>query len=432
MSIAEDKPTRFIVAGPTRLSGNLEVEGAKNAALKMLAAALLSSQPVRLKNVPPIVDVLHLIKIIEKLGAMVRWIDETTAEVNAAGLQPIEPDPQLVGHLRASVILIGPLLARFGRVKIHLPGGCKIGARSIETHLDAFRQLGIQVTEEGKYVTLVEQKSLSESIVRLRELSVTATENILIYCAGKAVAVHLKLAAREPEIANLVELLNTMGAEIKTTTDDAFLIHGVTSFKPAEVAVIPDRIVAGTYIIGALATGGSITITNAIPAHLDSLISTIERMGAQVKIADPLSTKPGSITVTAPKGLTAVSIDTRPYPGFPTDLQSPFAVLATQARGKTRIFETLFEGRFAYVEALQKMGAQIKIETNHIITISGPTQLTGTEVECSDLRGGAALVLAALTAQGKTTIQAAQLIDRGYDRMVDKLKLLGADLERQA
>ena len=423
---------KFKIRGKKQLSGEFIVSGAKNAALKMLAACLMIHGKTTIHNIPKIADVSRMIEVMRSVGAKVEYTDHSVI-VDASGVNSYAPDENYVKKLRGSVVIIGPLLAKFGKVVFSEPGGCLIGVRPIDTHLAAFRSLGVKVRvdkENEKYcLTASPSYHRGDKNIVLNEMSVTATENVIMASVLRPGVTRIEIAACEPEIADLVNFLNKAGAKIIGAGTNNITILGVKKLKPIEYTVIPDRVEAGTIAIAAAVTGGRVTIKNIIPEHLSLVLNKFRaaKVDFKIKMRDKIF---GDLILDQRHNLQATNIDTRPYPGFPTDLQSQFAVLMTQAKGRSRIFETLFSARFDYVKWLIEMGAKIDIESPHLIDITGPTNLKGDEIDASDIRGGAALVIAALSAKGETIIDNIEYIDRGYENLDQRLRELGAEIER--
>lgn len=413
---------KFLIEGGRPLYGQIEVKGAKNAALKMIAASILTKEPLRLSNVPDISDIKVMAQIIENLGSKVEREGEKL-KIETANLSSFHPKDELVGLLRASIVLIGPLLARFGEVKISLPGGCLIGARPIDTHLDAFRQLGVSISEERGHYIFKKGRPKGKRVI-LKEMSVTATENIMMMATKIPGITEIRVAAAEPEIEDLALFLNKMGAKIEGAGTHNIRIKGVKELKGLSYEVMPDRIEAATWAILAAATKGEVEIKNINPLHLDLVLSKFKEANMNFKIKD------NSLYIRPTTEFHPINLQTQPYPGFPTDLQAPLAVLLTQAKGTSYIFETLFEGRFNYAKELSKMGAFAKILDPHTLMIKGPRPLYGKEIRTYDLRAGASLIIAGLIAQGQTTIDKVEIIDRGYEKIDEKLKKLGAKILR--
>lgn len=415
--------TKFLIEGDRPLRGKVAVSGAKNAALKMIAASLLATGPCKLRNVPRISDVRVMIKLVEGFGVKSQWDDQHTLTLDPTRVHKADPDPRLVKKLRASLVLIGPALARFGQISLPIPGGDQIGRRPIDTHLNALRQLGAKIELKNDTYHLTTPK-LKGATVFLDEMSVTATENTLMTALLVQGKTTIHVAASEPEIANLAQFLNNIGAKIRGAGSPTIEIEGVKQLSGGQATIIPDRIEASTLLLAGLITDGEVTISNLDSKYLANLLPTLERMNAKITI------KNSQVTARRQGNLKPVNIDTRPYPGFSTDLQSPLAALSTQAQGTSRIFETLFENRFNYVDELNSMGAKIKILERHTVEIAGPTVLVAKDLNTRDIRAGAALVLAALAAKGQSVIENAQLIDRGHERLDEKLAKLGANITR--
>lgn len=416
--------SKFIIRGPAKISGEIEVMGAKNAALKMIAAALLTDKIIVLENVPRILDIETLLKIIASIGGKYRWTGEHSLEIDPKNINDFALPDSLVQKLRASVVLIGPLLARLGNAKSCHPGGCFIGARSIDTHLEAFKDLGVEIIPQPHRQYLLEFKKLKQNTVKLKEASVTATENILMFAAGVAETIEIQNAAREPEIENLASMLNNMGAKISGAGTNTITITVSKTLRGGKFQVIGDRIEAGTLLIAGAVSRGKLTVNNIKPEHLDNFLKKLSETGVKITASS------NSITVYPADQLKATDISTAVYPGFPTDLQAPFGLLLTQCRGSSKITENLFSERFGYLEELTQMGARIKILNKHNAEISGPTPLKGTKIESLDLRAGATLLLAGTIAHGKTELSPAEIIDRGYEKIDKRLNTLGAKIQR--
>ncbi len=413
--------SKFIIKGGAKLSGKVTISGAKNSALKLLAASIMANSPSTIHNVPRIKDIEKIEGLIKKTGIKVS-VDKNSVTIDPSTIKTSDLDPDLSHRIRASIVLAGPMLARSGKVSFCQPGGCLIGARKIDDHLDVIKQFGIKVEVSGeKYTLLGKPKGTN---ITLPKMSVTATENAIMMAAlaeGKTV---INVAAAEPEIKDLTEYLNKMGAKIENL-GHTINVEGVDELSGVEYTTMPDRIEAGTYLMMAVATNSAIEIENVEPEHLSLVLKVLKTCGANFKIEG------GSIITSKRNSLNSVDIDTRTYPGFPTDLQSVYAILMTQSEGSTRIFETLFESRFGYIEELKKMGANINIESPHIVYIFGPDALTGTNINSSDIRGGAALILASLIAEGTTKIDNIEQIERGYEKIDQKLRNLGVTISKE-
>ena len=417
---------KFLIRGGTALKGKIEISGAKNSALPCLAATLLTSETVTLHNVPYVKDLITQRRLLEDLGATVLTPELRTHKVTAKNIETFEAPYELVKTMRASVLALGPLLARFGQAKVSLPGGCAIGTRPIDLHLKAFEQLGAVVSlESGDVVARAPLGRLVGAEISFEKVTVTGTENVMMAAAladGKTV---IRNAACEPEIEDLAELLNRMGARIKGAGSPTMEIEGVEGLGGAEHTIIPDRIETGTFIVAAAITQGEIEIKRCNPAHLRAVISQLRDTGVEIEELNQstLAVRQSS------GGLKAKDVTTEPHPLFPTDMQAQYMALMTQAEGDSVITETIFENRFMHASELVRMGANIQISGNKA-TVHGKTPLTGARILASDLRASASLVLAALCASGETLIDRVYHIDRGYETIVKKLSSVGANIER--
>ncbi len=415
---------KLIINGGKPLEGRIRVSSAKNAVLPIIAATMLASTPSRLLELPQLEDVHTICNVIASLGVKVT-ADETNDEIqfDASHLTSIEAPYDLVRRMRASFLVMGPLLARLGEARISLPGGCAIGSRPIDLHLKAFEALGATIEMGDGYVYAKAPNGLIGNQIYLDFPSVGATENVVMAASmakGKTV---IENAAEEPEIVDLVTYLNSMGANIRGAGTNIIRIEGVDHLEGATHTVIPDRIEAGTYLIAAAMTGGDVYVENALSEHLKPVVAKLKETG--VKVEEDVD----GIRVISDGHLKAADIKTLPYPGFPTDMQAQFMALTTIAEGTSTIMETVFENRFMHVDELRKMGASIRIEERRAI-VEGVKKLHGAEVRATDLRAGAALVCAGLAAEGITKVTQLSHIDRGYDNLVGKLKGLGADIVR--
>ncbi len=413
---------KLIIEGPATLKGSVHISRAKNAYLPILAGVLLSEKPVHLRNLPKLRDINTMIRLLEKLGVKVTR-GEKLMTFDSSNITSLEATYELVKTMRASILVLGPLLARFKRAKVSLPGGCAIGARPIDIHLSNFEKMDAKILLEGGYVEATTNQLKGKSFA-LKFPSVGATENLMmgaVLAEGKTV---IKNAALEPEIDDLAHFLVAMGAKIEGIGTSEITIHGVkqSEFREFEYEAIGDRIEASTYLIAAIATNSEITITGSDPVHLDSVIETLREMGAQIETApDTIKVKKGT--------LKACKIDTAPYPGFPTDVQAQMIALVTQAEGASIITEHIFENRFMHVPELLRLGAKIELKGNSAI-VTGKSDLKGAPVMCTDLRASAALIIAALAAKGKTEILRVYHLDRGYEVLDQKLRNLGVKIER--
>ncbi|HYJ92431.1 MAG TPA: UDP-N-acetylglucosamine 1-carboxyvinyltransferase [Pyrinomonadaceae bacterium] len=416
---------KFLIRGGRPLQGKIEISGAKNSALPCLAATLLTPETVILHNVPYVKDLITQRRLLEDLGATVLTPELRTHKVTANNIQVYEAPYHLVKTMRASVLALGPLLARFGQAKVSLPGGCAIGTRPIDLHLKAFEQLGATVSlESGDVIARAPKGRLVGAEMEFEKVTVTGTENVMMAASlaeGKTV---IRNAAMEPEVADLAELLNKMGARIKGAGTPVIEIDGVEALGGAEHTIIPDRIETGTFVVAAAITRGDVEIKNCCPDHLSATIEKLRETGVEIEELNQ-----STLRVSCPNGLMARDVTTEPHPHFPTDMQAQYMALMTQAEGTSTITETIFENRFMHASELIRMGADIHISGNRAM-VRGPRQLTGAPIIASDLRASASLVLAALCARGETLIDRVYHIDRGYETIVRKLRSIGADIER--
>ncbi len=419
---------KFLVRGGTPLNGKIEISGAKNSALPCLAATLLSAETVTLHNVPYVKDLITFRRLLEDLGATALTPELRTSKINASNVQIYEAPYELVKTMRASVLALGPLLARFGQAKVSLPGGCAIGTRPIDLHLKAFEQLGAVVSlESGDVVARAPKGRLVGADVDFEKVTVTGTENVMMAASLADGRTTIHNAAQEPEIDDLAELLNKMGARIRGAGTPTIEIDGVEALGSAEHTIIPDRIETGTFIVAAAITGGELEIKSCRPEHLTAVIDKLREAGVDIELLNQSTLK----VRRSASGLKAVGVTTEPHPLFPTDMQAQYMALMTQAEGVSNVVETIFENRFMHASELIRMGANIAIHGN-TATVTGPTKLAGAKIIASDLRASASLVLAALCADGETLIDRVYHIDRGYETIVRKLRSLGANIERIA
>lgn len=417
---------KFLIRGGNPLKGKIEIGGAKNSALPCLAATLLSAETVTLHNVPYVKDLITQRRLLEDLGATVLTPELRTHKVTAANIETFEAPYELVKTMRASVLALGPLLARFGKAKVSLPGGCAIGTRPIDLHLKAFERLGAVVSlESGDVIASAPKGRLVGSELEFEKVTVTGTENVMMAASlamGKTV---IRNAAMEPEVEDLADLMNKMGARIKGAGTPVIEIEGVDQLGSAEHTIIPDRIETGTFIVAAAITGGDLEIKNCRPDHLVTVIEQLRKAGVEIEELNPSTLRVSR----SPNGLKSLDVITEPHPLFPTDMQAQYMALMTQATGISKVTETIFENRFMHASEMIRMGADIHISGN-TATVTGSSRLTGAPVIASDLRASASLVLAALCAEGETVIERVYHIDRGYERIVRKLRAVGADIER--
>ena len=417
-------PTKFIVTPTRHLHGEIEICGAKNAALPIIAATILAPGKSSLTNTPRLSDVAYMCKLLESMGANYT-MRGTTLEVDTSNMSSHEAAYDWVGKLRASFLVMGPLLARFGIARVSLPGGCAIGARPIDLHLKGFSAMGADVEHAQGYIT-VSARKLKGAKIYLDFPSVGATENIMMAATVAHGQTVIENCATEPEIVDLANFLNSAGAKIRGAGTDTIKIEGVQYLSPANHTIIPDRIEAGTFMIAAAMTAGNVLLQNVVPDHLKPITAKLKEAGASVEETDT------SIRVWRKprQPLIATGLKTLPYPGFPTDMQAQYMALATISRGTSIITETLFENRFMQVAELKRMGANITIESRSAV-VEGVKELVGAQVTASDLRAGAALVLAALCATSTTEIVGIHHIDRGYQRLEVQLNKLGANITRE-
>ena len=409
--------SHFVIQGPATLAGSIPVYGSKNAALPLLAACLLTDDEVTLDNIPPISDVPHVLDIFRSLGAQAS-MEGSQVRVQATHVDPTKIPIELVGRLRGSILLLGALLGRCRAVRLPRPGGDIIGARPIEVHLDAFRQLGATITEDGDYVTIDGQEMQPGTVV-LQEFSVTATENVMLAAACLPGKTTIRIAAAEPHVVALAELLQQMGARVGGAGTHTITITGA------------EKLRGGLFILMAAATKSEVTIEHVPVNHLELFFKKIDDIGIHYDQAwEDEALGLSSITV-KPSVLRSFNVQTLPYPGIPTDLQAPFSVIATQVPGSSLIHDPMYEGRFKYVSELQKMGAAIVVCDPHRIIITGPTPLVGRRIPSLDIRAGATLLMAGLIAKGETIIDEAEIIDRGYANLLGRLQTIGATITRK-
>jgi UDP-N-acetylglucosamine 1-carboxyvinyltransferase len=417
---------KFLIRGGRPLHGKIEIGGAKNSALPCLAATLLTPETVTLHNVPYVKDLITQRRLLEDLGATVLTPELRTHKVTAKNVELFEAPYELVKTMRASVLALGPLLARFGQAKVSLPGGCAIGTRPIDLHLKAFEQLGATVSlESGDVVARATNGRLKGADLSFEKVTVTGTENVMMAASLAEGKTTIHNAAMEPEIEDLADLMNKMGARIKGAGTPTIEIDGVEALGAAEHTIIPDRIETGTFIVAAAITGGELEVKNCRPDHLVAVIQKLGEAGVEIEELNPSTL----YVKRSAGGLVGKDVTTEPHPLFPTDMQAQYMALMTQAEGTSNITETIFENRFMHASELIRMGADIHISGNRA-TVHGSRQLNGAPIIASDLRASASLVLAGLCANGETMIERVYHIDRGYETIVRKLRSLGADIER--
>lgn len=412
---------KFIIEGGVPLKGKVRISGAKNSALPLMAACLLTEGRCQLKNVPQLVDIITMKKVLEGLGSVIER-ENGGLKIDCTSLSNYEAPYELVRMMRASILVLGPLLARLGRARVSLPGGCAIGRRPVDLHLKGLVQMGARIEVREGYIEAYAKRGLKGDNIYLDLPSVGATENIMLAASLARGVTVIEGASRAPEIIELATFLRKMGAKIEGVGTDSIRVEGVRELHPASYSIIPDRIEAGTLLIAGAITGGEVVLKEILPHHLGIVLAKLREMGMEIEVKDDqiriLGNNPHP-----------VKIKTLPYPGFPTDLQPQMTSLACLAQGTSIITETVFEDRFAHIAELQRMGAQIE-RKGQMVIVKGVPFLEGTIVKASDIRGGAALVLAGLAARGVTQICDIHHIDRGYERLEEKLSRLGARIKR--
>jgi UDP-N-acetylglucosamine 1-carboxyvinyltransferase len=413
---------RLIVAGGRRLEGTVQINGAKNSALKLMAASLLAQGETVIENVPRIVDCLTMAEVLEHLGAVVTW-NGPSVSIDTSQAAGLETPYELVRKMRASIIVLGPLLARHGQARVAMPGGCNIGSRKIDLHLRGLERLGVEFSYEHGYLEATTD-GLQGAFVSLDFPSVGATENILMAAVGARGKTVIENAAREPEIQDLAAMLVEMGAKIDGAGTTAIEIQGTEGFQPVRHTVVPDRIEAGTFAMAACITGGEVTLERVRADHLDLALDKLSEAGASIEVEED------KLTVGMSERALSVDLVTLPYPGFPTDLQPQMMALMSVARGTSIITENVFESRFMFVDELNRMGADIRTEGHHAV-IRGVKRLSAAPVRALDIRAGAAMIIAALAADGTTEISYLYHVDRGYEDLDGRLAALGADVHRE-
>jgi UDP-N-acetylglucosamine 1-carboxyvinyltransferase len=419
---------RFRIEGGNRLQGTVRISGAKNSALPAMAAALLTSEPVHLQNIPRVRDIITMARLLAHMNALVEMPDvpPTDLTIQARKISDAEAPYELVRTMRASILTLGPLVGRLGYARVSLPGGCAIGARPVDLHLKALEQMGAEIATEHGYVAARAPGGgrLPGGHVIFEKITVTGTENILMAAALASGETIIENAAREPEVGDLIDLLAKMGARIEGCGTSSLRVQGVPELGGASHSIIPDRIEAGTFLVAGAITGGAVEVTACAPQHLASIVAKLRETGVDIQAAGEQT-----LRVCGARKLIAADVRTEEYPGFPTDMQAQFMALATQADGTSVITETIFENRFMHASEMIRMGANISIDGRRAI-VRGPTALEGSSVIASDLRASASLVLAALVAQGESYVDRVYHIDRGYERIEEKLSGLGASIER--
>jgi len=416
---------KLIITGGTQLSGELRISGAKNAALPILAATLLSEKPVVVGNIPHLHDITTTMELLGRMGVHLLVNEKMNIEVDSGSITSYEAPYELVRTMRASILVLGPLLARFGEAHVSLPGGCAIGTRPVDIHLNGLMKMGADITVEGGYIH-ARAKRLKGCRLVLEQVTVTGTENLMMAAALAEGTTILENAAKEPEVTDLAHFLNKMGANISGIGSDVLVIEGVDRLGVDNLhyTILPDRIETGTYLVAAAITGGTVKLKNTRPDILDAVLEKLSEAGAEITAGDDWIKL--DMHGRRPK---AVSVRTAPYPAFPTDMQAQFIAMNTVAEGVGIITETVFENRFMHVQELQRMGADIRLESNTAIC-TGVNKLTAAPIMATDLRASASLVIAALAAEGSTLVDRIYHIDRGYDHIEEKLAQLGATIRR--
>ena len=414
---------KLIVKGGKRLVGTVKTSGAKNAVLPIIAAAIMGTTPSHFDEVPMLEDVRTISEVLRSLGIKVESKQKNILDIDSTVVESCEPPCDLMRNMRASFFIMGPLLARMGKARIYMPGGCAIGARPVDIHLKGFEALGVVLNQQDGFIEATTPNGLKGATIYFDFPSVGATENVMMAAALAEGVTILENAAEEPEIVALANYLNKMGAKIRGAGTDVIRIEGVKELHGADYTIIPDRIEAGTYMIAAAMTGGDVIVDNVLPEHQKPLIAKLREAGAIVE--EDID----KVRVIGTGSLKGVSIKTLPYPGFPTDMQAQIMAMMVVSEGGSKVTETVFENRFMHVAELNRMGAKITT-ADRSANIEGPAKLVGCDVRATDLRAGAAMILAGLVAEGETRIGDLHHIDRGYEDIVEKLKNLGADIER--
>lgn len=414
---------KLVIQGPCQLSGRIQVSGSKNAALPILMGCLLAETPVTLSNIPHLRDVTTTIQLLATMGVEVLFDEMLNIEIDASSVHSKEAPYELVKTMRASILAMGPLLARFGEAKVSLPGGCAIGSRPVNIHIEGMKQMGAEIRVEQGYI-FAKADRLKGADITMNPVTVTGTENLMMAAVLAEGTTVLRNSACEPEVSDLAYFLNAMGAKISGIGTSTLVIEGVERLQGVSYRVIPDRIEAGTYLAAAALTQSKITVTDVIPEHLEAVLEKFVEAGALVEVTD------STITLDMRnRPLKPVDIQTQPYPKFPTDMQAQFVVMNALAEGESKVEETIFENRFMHVSELTRMGADIRID-GHTAYIKGVEQLKGAPVMATDLRASASLILAGLVAKGETVVNRIYHIDRGYELIEEKFHKLGANIYR--
>ena len=415
---------KLLIKGNNELNGEITASGAKNSPLPVLAASLLADSPMRVGNLPHLNDVTTMIELLGSMGIEIMLNEDMDVNVNPSSIKNLNARYELVKTMRASILVLGPLLAKFNKAKVALPGGCAIGSRPVNLHIEAMRRMGADISLEGGYINAKSEGRLKGTTIDFDPVSVTATENVLMAASLAEGTTIINNAAKEPEVVDLADCLNKMGAKIKGQGTDRMVIEGVKALEGCEFSVIPDRVETATYLTAVAMTGGSIKMKSTRPNTVESVLHKLREAGAVIESGeDWLSLK---MDKKRPK---ATSLSTGPYPSFPTDMQAQFIALNSIARGTSTVTENVFDNRFMHVQEIARMGGKISLKGNTAI-IDGIESLVGAPVMATDLRASASLVLAGLVAKGTTQIDRIYHLDRGYERIEEKLRMLGADIER--
>ena len=414
---------KLLIKGGKSLRGTIKCAGAKNAALPMIAATILSSENVILKNLPYLQDITTMFELLGSMGAKIVLNENMDFDISSNNLDDTEARYELVKTMRASILVLGPLVARYGRARIALPGGCAIGSRPVNFHLDALEQLGAKIILRNGYIEATSNELIGTKI-KFDGITVTGTENIMMAACLAKGTTYLTNVAKEPEIEDLANLLNAMGADVQGAGTDEIVINGVSKLRGTSFSIPADRIEAGTYLVAAAVTKGNVNVDGINPERLSKVIQKLEESGADISMTN------NSIALSMENSeLKPVDITTAPFPEFPTDMQAQFSVMNAIAKGTSNIYETVFENRFMHIQELNRMGCDIEINGNQAV-IKGVKSLYGAEVMATDLRASASLILAGLCAEGQTTVSRIYHIDRGYERIEEKLNYLGAEILR--
>ena len=415
---------KLLIKGGTPLNGEIYASGAKNSALPILASSLLSDSPVTIGNLPHLNDVTTMLELLGSMGVDVMLSDDMEVQVNTSSIKNLDARYELVKTMRASILVLGPLLARYQEANVALPGGCAIGSRPVNLHIEAMRTMGADINIEDGYIKASVNGRLKGAKISFNPISVTGTENVIMAACLAEGTTTIQNAAKEPEVVDLINCLIKMGAKIEGAGSDTIKIQGVDTLQGASFSVMPDRVEVGTYLTATAMTGGNIRIKSAKPEYLSSVIAKLELAGAIIQTGQDWV----EITMEMDRPI-ATSLTTGPYPSFPTDMQAQFVALNSIAKGNATVTETVFENRFMHVQEIARMGGDITLKGNTAV-IEGIESLKGAPVMATDLRASASLVLAGLVAEGSTIIDRIYHIDRGYERIEEKLKMLGADIER--